>query len=137
MWRWGYWHSLKKQPTILSLSEEIDEGEGNSIELWETLADNSAMHLDVWIDARTWLAGCPKRLVDIAYEKVSGQPHGSIVDSTVWNHVAWALLRPYLNYFGFQPGFLLNKNHIRQSIYYFQREAKTPCRDKSVSPAAV
>jgi hypothetical protein len=68
-----YWHNLKRQPTILSLNEEIDD-EGNTIEFWETLADDRAVDLDAWIDAKTWLRGCPKRLVEIAHKKVIGKP---------------------------------------------------------------
>jgi DNA-directed RNA polymerase specialized sigma24 family protein len=69
-----YWHNLKRQPTILSLNEEIDDGEGNSIELYQTIADDKAIDLEAWLDAKTWLAGCPKRLIDIARKKVNGKP---------------------------------------------------------------
>jgi DNA-directed RNA polymerase specialized sigma24 family protein len=69
-----YWHNLKRQPTILSLNEEIDDGEGNSIELYQTIADDKALDLEAWLDAKAWLAGCPKRLVDIAYKRVIGKP---------------------------------------------------------------
>ncbi len=69
-----YWHNLKRQPTILSLNEEINDGEGNSIELYQTIADDKAIDLEAWVDAKTWLAGCPKRLVDIAYKRVIGKP---------------------------------------------------------------
>ena len=69
-----YWHDLKRQPTILSLNEEIDDGDGNNIELWETLADDKAIDLEAWIDAKTWLASCPARLVTIAYNRAIGKP---------------------------------------------------------------
>jgi len=69
-----YWHNLKRQPSIYSLNDEIDDGEGNSIELYQTIADDKAIDLDAWLDAKTWLAGCPKRLVDIAYKRVIGKP---------------------------------------------------------------
>jgi hypothetical protein len=69
-----YWHNLKRKPTILSLNGEIEDGDGNSIELWETLADDKAIDLDAWLDARTFLLGCPKRLVEIAYKRASGIP---------------------------------------------------------------
>jgi DNA-directed RNA polymerase specialized sigma24 family protein len=69
-----YWHDLKRQPTILSLNAEIDDGEGNSIELYQTIADDKAIDLEAWLDAKAWLAGCPKRLVDIAYKRVIGKP---------------------------------------------------------------
>jgi len=69
-----YWHNLKRQPSIYSLNAEIDDGEGNSIELYQTIADDKAIDLEAWLDAKTWLAGCPKRLVDIAHKRVIGKP---------------------------------------------------------------
>jgi len=69
-----YWHNLKRQPNICSLNDEIDDGEGNSIELYQTIADDKAVDFEAWLDAKTWLAGCPKRLVDIAYKRVIGKP---------------------------------------------------------------
>jgi len=68
-----YWHNLKRKPTILSLNGEIEDGDGNSIELWETLADDKAIDLDAWLDARTFLLGCPKRLVQIAHKRAIGK----------------------------------------------------------------
>jgi len=69
-----YWRDLKRQPTILSLNDTIEDGEGNSVELIETLADDNAIDLEAWVDARTWLSGCPRRLVKIAYRKIRGKP---------------------------------------------------------------
>jgi hypothetical protein len=69
-----YWHNLKRQPNIGSVNDEIDDGEGNSIELYQTIADDKAIDLEAWLDAKTWLAGCPKRLIDIARKRVIGKP---------------------------------------------------------------
>ena len=69
-----YWHNLKRQPNIGSLNNEIDDGEGNSIELYQTIADDKSIDLDAWLDAKTWLMGCPKRLVTVAAKKVNGKP---------------------------------------------------------------
>jgi hypothetical protein len=69
-----YWHNLKRQPNIYSLNDEIDDGEGNRIELYQTIADDKAIDLDAWLDAKTWLAGCPKRLIAIANKRVKGKP---------------------------------------------------------------
>ena len=68
-----YWHNLKRKPTILSLNHEIEDGEGNTIELIDTLADDKAIDLDAWLDSRTFLLGCPRRLVQIAYKRYSGK----------------------------------------------------------------
>jgi len=58
---------------IESLNQEIEHGEGDSMELWETLADDRAIDLDAWVDARTWLLSCPRRLVEIAVKRVNGE----------------------------------------------------------------
>ena len=71
-----YWHNLKRQPAILSLNEEIEDGEGNGIELYQTIADDKAIDLEAWLDAKTWLKGYPKRLVDIAHKRAIGKPLG-------------------------------------------------------------
>jgi DNA-directed RNA polymerase specialized sigma24 family protein len=69
-----YWHQQKRLLTTTSLNEEIDDGDGNTIELWETLADDNAIDLNAWLDAKTWLAGCPRRLVKIACKKLISKP---------------------------------------------------------------
>jgi hypothetical protein len=69
-----YWRSIKRQLTILSLNTEIDDGEGNTTELIDTLASDKAIDLDAWLDARIWLLGCPKRLVVIAGKRLKGIP---------------------------------------------------------------
>ena len=60
--------------TTTSLNEQIDDGEGNTIELYQTLADDRAIDLEAWVDARIWLRGCPRRLVKIAVKRYRGKP---------------------------------------------------------------
>jgi len=67
-----YWRQTKKLLTILSLEQPIDDGEGNTTELIETLADDRSIDLEAWLEARTWLLGCPRRLIDIASKRVKG-----------------------------------------------------------------
>ena len=69
-----YWREQKRLLTILSLNEPIDDGDGNTTELIDTIADDKAIDLADWLDARTWLLGCPKRLVAIASKRVKGIP---------------------------------------------------------------
>ena len=69
-----YWRKAMRKPTILSLDRRLDDGDGSSAELIETLADDKAIDLDAWLDARTWLLGCPMRLVQIAHQRVNGLP---------------------------------------------------------------
>ena len=57
---------------ISSLNLEIEDGEGHTTELWETIADDRAIDLDAWVDHRVWLMGCPKRLIEIAHKKKNG-----------------------------------------------------------------
>ena len=58
---------------IDSFSTPVSQS-NDTIELWETLADDNAIDLDAWLDAKTWLAGCPERLVGVASKKTSGKP---------------------------------------------------------------
>jgi hypothetical protein len=69
-----YWHQEKRVLTMLSLNDEIEDGEGDSIELYQTLADDKAIDLELWQDARRWLLGCPKRIVRIACKRMLGKP---------------------------------------------------------------
>jgi hypothetical protein len=67
-----YWRKEKRKPTILSLENEMANDDGNTTELMETLADDTAIDLDAWLDARTFLLGCPQRLIQIAHKKLNG-----------------------------------------------------------------
>jgi DNA-directed RNA polymerase specialized sigma24 family protein len=64
-----YWRQEKRVSTMLSLNDDIEDDEGDSIELWETLADDKAIDLELWLDAKRWLLGCPRRLVRIAHKR--------------------------------------------------------------------
>ena len=70
----SYWRDLMRKPTMLSLNGELDNGDGDTTELWETLADDKAIDLEAWQDAKRWLLGCPKALVRIAYKRAIGKP---------------------------------------------------------------
>ena len=67
-----YWHSEKRNGKVISLNTDIGNGDGDSMELMDTIADDNALNLEAWVDARTWLMGCPKRLIQIADKKVKG-----------------------------------------------------------------
>ena len=68
-----YWRKANRKPTILSLNNEVDNGDGDTTELINTVADDRAIDVSAWIDARTWLLGCPIRLVKIAQKRLDGQ----------------------------------------------------------------
>jgi hypothetical protein len=68
-----YWRRANRKPTILSLEREVDNGDGDTTELVNIIADDRAIDVSAWIDARTWLLGCPHRLVQIAQKRLGGQ----------------------------------------------------------------
>jgi len=54
---------------IESLNKPVVDEDGHITELGELIADDKALDLAEWLDQRTFLLGCPQRLIDIA-EKV-------------------------------------------------------------------
>ena len=65
-----YWRQQKRLLTVLSLNTELNDGDG--VELIDTLSDDKAIDLDAWLDARTFLLGCPMRLIVIAGKRLKG-----------------------------------------------------------------
>ena len=59
---------------VQSLESELADSEGNTVRLKDTVADDKAIDLDAWLDARTFLLGCPMRLVQIANKRRNGIP---------------------------------------------------------------
>jgi hypothetical protein len=57
-----------------SLDKPIIDTEGNLTELGQLIADDKAIDLDAWLDAKTFLASAPKRLLGIGYERLKGIP---------------------------------------------------------------
>jgi len=55
------------------LNKPIIDSEGNTTELGELIADDKALDLDAWVDARTFLLGFPQRLLMIAHKLNSGE----------------------------------------------------------------
>ena len=70
-------HSLYSQcPKLrrtLSLDAEYVSGNGETYSILDTVADDTALDLDQWLDAGTWLRGCPVRLVTIAVKVARGE----------------------------------------------------------------
>ena len=67
-----YWHAEKRNGKIISLNNDVEDWEGHGIELMDTIADDKALDLESWVDSRTWLLSCPKRLIDVASKRVNG-----------------------------------------------------------------
>jgi len=59
---------------IESLNKPIVLQDGTLTELGYLLADDNAIDLDAWLEAKTWLLGCPKRLVLIGLKLYQGKP---------------------------------------------------------------
>jgi len=56
-----------------SLNKPIVDSEGNTTELGELIADDKAIDLAEWLDIKTFLLGCPQRLIAIAEKIRDGQ----------------------------------------------------------------
>jgi len=69
---WQY-TDCPKAVKVEYLSKPIIDSNGNVTELGELIADDRAIDLDAWIDARTFLLGCPQRLIGIATKLTEGQ----------------------------------------------------------------
>jgi len=55
-----------------SLNKPIIDSEGHTTELGELIADDKALDLGAWLDARTFLLGFPQRLLAIAHKLDNG-----------------------------------------------------------------
>jgi len=56
------------------LSKPMVDSEGNITELGDLIADDKAIDLDQWLDCKTFLSGCPQRLIGIAHKRANGIP---------------------------------------------------------------
>ncbi|MFA5055579.1 MAG: hypothetical protein WC562_05335, partial [Dehalococcoidia bacterium] len=68
-----YWHAEKRNGRVISLNNEVRDWEGDNIELLDTIADDRALNLESWVDSKSWLVGCPRRLIEIASKRVNGE----------------------------------------------------------------
>ena len=59
--------------TLESINQPITDSEGNITELAELIADDKALDLEEWLDARTFLIGAPIRLKQIARKLGKGE----------------------------------------------------------------
>jgi len=57
---------------VESLNKPIADKDGNLTELGDLLADDNAIDLDAWLDAKVWLLGCPRKLIKIALKIADG-----------------------------------------------------------------
>jgi hypothetical protein len=69
-----YWRAEYRNGRVVSLNTIIEDGEGNQVELIDTLADDKAIDLEAWLDRSVWELGFPKRLVEIVRKRLYGIP---------------------------------------------------------------
>ena len=74
-WSHGDWSysNCHRAIRLESLNQPITDSEGNVTELGDLIADDKALDLAEWIDARTFLIGAPVRLKAIAMKKSKGE----------------------------------------------------------------
>ena len=68
------------------LSKPIIDDNGNITELGELIADDKAIDLDAWIDARTFLLGFPKRLMEISHTIDNGDNLTATDSQYLWRY---------------------------------------------------
>jgi hypothetical protein len=69
-WLYG---SCPKAISLESLDKPVIDADGNITDLGNLIADDKALDLEAWADARTFLLGCPDRLIAIAYKVQYGE----------------------------------------------------------------
>jgi len=69
---WAY-ADCNKAITLESLNQPIIDSKGNSTELAELIADDKALDLEAWLDAKNFLIGAPIRLKAIARKRLKGE----------------------------------------------------------------
>jgi hypothetical protein len=62
-----------KYREFVSLDIDIKDEDGDGVTFAEFIADDNAIDLDGWLDAKAILRGLPKQLVQIGYKRYSGQ----------------------------------------------------------------
>jgi hypothetical protein len=69
---WAY-SDCHRAITLESINRPITDSEGNITELAELIADDKAIDLAEWLDARTFLIGAPIRLKSLAIKRNRGE----------------------------------------------------------------
>ena len=63
-----------KAINLESLEKPVTDADGNTTELGNLIADDNALDMEAWTDARTFLLSCPNRLIQIAFKRMEGTP---------------------------------------------------------------
>lgn len=79
---------------VESLDQPTTDHEGYECRLLDTVADDKALDLDAWLEAITFLLGCPLRLIEVAQKRRDGIPL-TRKDQTYLNHYQARELKKY------------------------------------------
>ena len=71
---------------VISLDTEYLDPAGSAYQILDTIADDNAVNLEDWLDADTFLRGCPTRLVDIGKKIREGKPLDSKDRNYLWHY---------------------------------------------------
>ena len=69
---------------IESLHKPVIDANGNVTELGELIADDNALDLAEWLDIKTFLLGCPDRLIAIAEKIREGEALSQVEHNYLW-----------------------------------------------------
>ena len=74
-WAWADWQycDCHRAIQLESINEPITDENGNLTELSNLIADDNALDMEAWQDAKTWLLGAPIRLKMIAMKRRDGE----------------------------------------------------------------
>jgi len=64
--KYSLFSQCPKVRRVVSLDAEYIDGAGEAHQILDTLADDNAINVEDWLDAKTFINGCPTRLVQIA-----------------------------------------------------------------------
>ena len=74
-WAWADWAycDCHRAVWLESLNQPVTDEQGNMTELGDLIADDKALDVESWVDARTFLIGAPIRLKMIARKRLNGE----------------------------------------------------------------
>jgi hypothetical protein len=82
---WLY-RQCPKAVKLESLNMPIIDDNGNTTELGELIADDKAIDLEAWIEAKTFLSGFPQRLLMIAQKLNNGEKLTATDSQYLWRY---------------------------------------------------
>ena len=72
---------------VQSLDADTTDSEGNTTRLKDTVADDHAIDILAWLDAKTWLLGCPLKLIQIGCKRQEGIPLTKTDRQYLWRYL--------------------------------------------------